>query len=189
MEFKATPKELFTSTGGQRPDDYEAYIESADNIVRIGVRDPLAMPQWRTAYALSKLRSQIDAAHPGRNRAKDGTIGNVVHCPNENHTGSSDHCLNIIDGDNRVVAALDITHDPQKCDVDKIVEAIRSDKDSRIKYIIWNKRICNSSSIGGAAPWAWRNYSGSDPHTGHVHFSVKNTKTKYDDESTWKISS
>ncbi|MCG7927704.1 MAG: hypothetical protein JAY67_19465 [Candidatus Thiodiazotropha taylori] len=188
MKLSDISNESIVSTGGQRADDYEAFIEIHGDIVEGGAITSLSIPDWRTAKALTKLKSQINEAHPGRNKAKDGEIGDASHCPGQNHTGNSDHCLNIVDGAKRVVTASDVTNDPAKCDVGVIVEAIRSDKDARIKYIIWNKRICNSSKIGSAEPWEWRDYDGTDPHTGHAHFSVKSTKSKFDDEADWKIS-
>jgi len=56
-----------------------------------------------------------------------------------------------------------------------------------VKYLIWNRRIANSSAIGSAAPWEWRSYSGANPHTAHMHVSVKAEKAKYDDASPWSI--
>jgi hypothetical protein len=186
-KFDETPRDLFTKTGGKLPDDHDAYVESAEGKLLRGEHTLVNIPDWRPAKSLTKLRSQVDTAHPDRNKSKDGTIGDANHCPNANHTGPSDHCLNIIENEKGIVTAIDITHDAAKCDVDKIVEAIRGDKDTRIKYIIWNKRICSSKKIGDSAAWAWRAYSGDDPHTGHAHFSVKKTKADYDNVAEWKI--
>jgi hypothetical protein len=48
-----------------------------------------------------------------------------------------------------------------------------------IMYVIWNKRIWGSYSAGSG----WRAYTGSDPHTGHMHISLSWTgaqkKTSY----------
>lgn len=94
----------------------------------------------------------------------------------------------MIDGANGVVTALDITHSPDKgCDAGKIAESLRSAQDSRIKYIIWNRRIAASYAIGGHAPWAWRNYGGTNPHTRHVHISVVEQKAGYDSEAPWPV--
>lgn len=35
-------------------------------------------------------------------------------------------------------------------------------------YVIWNRRIASAAST---PPWAWRTYTGSNPHTDHVHIS------------------
>jgi hypothetical protein len=83
-----------------------------------------------------------------------------------------------------VVSALDITHDPRGgCDAHAIAEALRQAKDPRIKYIISNRRICSSTT----QPWTWRKYSGSNPHTSHVHISVKATKQHYDATGHWSV--
>jgi hypothetical protein len=94
----------------------------------------------------------------------------------------------VTDGGKGVVTAIDITHDPARgCDAEKIAEAIRRARDSRVKYIIWNRRIANSASIGGQPAWAWRPYSGENPHTKHVHISVRPTKALYDSTEPWSL--
>jgi hypothetical protein len=46
-------------------------------------------------------------------------------------------------------------------------------------YIIWNRRIASAKRvvIDGKtyAPWTWRPYTGSNPHTDHVHISFATT--------------
>jgi murein L,D-transpeptidase YcbB/YkuD len=87
-----------------------------------------------------------------------------------------------------VVTALDVTHDRASgCDAGKIAEAIRVSRDRRVKYIIWNRRIASSSAVGAAAAWAWRPYTGANPHDKHVHISVKATKALYDSNQPWEI--
>lgn len=145
-----------------------------------------AVTQWRAAKCLQKLRDQVNALAPDRDKASDGTIGDSAHCGSANST--SDHCPRIPDGGVGVVAAIDITHDPDNgCDAGAIAASLHTGRDPRIKYIIWNKRIANSSAIGSSAPWAWRTYTGSNPHTRHVHVSVKASKQLYDSELPWSI--
>lgn len=60
-----------------------------------------------------------------------------------------------------------------------------SSRDSRIKYIISNGRII--SGTDGPSPWVWRRYTGTNPHSRHVHISVKASKSAYDDTQPWKI--
>ena len=139
--------------------------------------------RWRAAKSLLTLRDQVNARAPRRNKASDGTIGDAAHCQR-----NSDHNPWIRDGSIGVVSALDITHDPPGgCDANTIAEAIRASRDSRVKYIIWKKRIANSAAIGSAEPWQWRPYNGSNPHTSHIHISVKPDKVSYDSTSTWSI--
>jgi hypothetical protein len=50
-------------------------------------------------------------------------------------------------------------------------------RDSRTKYVIYNRQIWQD---GG-----WNDYTGSDPHTDHVHLSVKDSAHK--NTSEWKL--
>jgi len=141
------------------------------------------MADWRVAASLLTLRDQVNAAWPNRNRASDGTIGDARH-----RSRSSDHNPWIRDGSVDVVSALDITHDPASgCDAARIAASIRQSQDKRVKYIIWNRRICNSSPLEGQPAWNWRPYRGANPHDKHVHISVKSAKSHYDDTSAWQL--
>lgn len=123
----------------------------------------------RIANSLATLRSQYNAKYPNRNKASDGWIGDAAH-----QATKSDH-----NPDSRgIVAALDVTHDPARglnCaeEVEKII------RDSRVKYVIFNRRIWEPG-IG------WKAYSGPSPHTEHMHISVK--ASNYDDAREWNLS-
>ena len=132
---------------------------------------------WRVAKALLKLRGQIDAQYPKRSKKSDGSIGDAAHA-----SRNSDHNPWIQDAGNGVVSAIDITHDP-KCGLDtwKLAEELRVERDPRIKYVISNKRIWSATT----QPYSWRKYTGSNPHSEHMHVSVKSTKSHYDDDSEW----
>ena len=83
-----------------------------------------------------------------------------------------------------IVTALDITHDPKnRVDTWAIAEHLRQHRDSRIKYVISNRRIFSST----VSPWTWRTYSGSNPHSSHVHVSVNSTKAHFDDARDWNL--
>ncbi len=141
---------------------------------------------WRKAKSLAKLKAQVDAAYPKR-KGPDGFIGDKNHCPGAGWTGKSDHCLNIVVDGKGIVTAVDMRYEPENdCDIDVVVEAVRKSKDSRIKYIIWNRRICNPKPINGAKPWEWRTYPGA-PHDKHAHFSVLGDAGAYDDDTEWVI--
>jgi hypothetical protein len=138
---------------------------------------------WRVAASLLALRDQANGAWPNRSRLSDGTVGDPSH-----QSRNSDHNPWVREGSMGVVTALDVTHDRASgCDAGKIAEAIRVSKDRRVKYIIWNRRIANSSAVGGAVAWAWRPYTGANPHDKHVHISVKATKALYDSNQPWEI--
>lgn len=142
----------------------------------------VAIP-WRVAKSLLALRDQVNRKAPNRKKSHDGTIGDAAHA-----SRASDHNPWVIDGSVGVVTAMDITHDPAGgCDAGRIAEAIRGSRDSRVKYIIWNRRISNPLPLDGQPPWAWRPYTGSNPHDKHCHISVKPEKSSYDSVKNWTI--
>jgi hypothetical protein len=144
---------------------------------------PMEAGAWRIAKSLLRLREQVNARFPTRNKREDGAIGDAAHA-----TRNSDHNPWVRDGSMGVVTAVDITHDAHSgCTGEALAEAIRGSRDPRVKYIIWNWRICSSSRVGGTAAWAWRPYRGDSPHNKHIHISVKPAKTAYDDASDWRI--
>lgn len=138
---------------------------------------------WRVAKALETLRAQINAAVPGRSKASDGTIGDPAH-----QSRSSDHNAWVTDAGIGVVTALDITHDPvHGCDAGKLADALRRSADRRIKYIISNRRIASSAAKGSAPAWAWRTYTGTNPHNKHCHISVQADKARFDSTAKWAL--
>ena len=64
---------------------------------------------------------------------------------------------------------------------------LENGKDKRIKSVIWNERIMNSSAIGSTPAWTWRAYTGTNPHDKHIHISVHCEMSFYDDTSHWVI--
>lgn len=134
---------------------------------------------WRVARSLLQLRAEIDAVAPDRSRASDGTIGDAAHAAR-----TSDHNPYIVDAAGiGVVRALDVTHDPNGgCDARELAEHVRqlgAAGDPRVRYVISDHRI--ASPIGG---WAWRRYTGANPHTLHTHVSVVEGPA-YDLEIPW----
>lgn len=51
-----------------------------------------------------------------------------------------------------------------------MAEAIRTSKDRRVGYVIYNSRIF--SGPAGKQPFVWRKYTGANAHTKHVHIDV-----------------
>jgi peptidoglycan hydrolase-like protein with peptidoglycan-binding domain len=132
---------------------------------------------WRVAHSLIKLRDQFNEQFPTRSKRDDGTIGDAAHA-----SRSSDHNPWVQDAGQGVVTAMDITHDPGSgVDTWEIAEFLRTQRDPRIKYVISNRRIFNSSN------WQWRKYTGSNPHSAHMHVSVQSTKGRYDSTANWTL--
>jgi len=131
----------------------------------------------RRANATAKLLEQVNAAAPDRSKASDGWIGDEAHSSRK-----SDHNPN----KKGIVQAQDFTHDPAGgCDSYKFAEMLRTKKDPRIKYVISNYRIFSGNV--GPSPWLWRKYTGSNPHSLHVHVSVGDEASLYDDASEWDL--
>lgn len=139
---------------------------------------------WRIAQALVTLRDEINRQAPNRSKVSDGSIGDAAH-----RTRDSDHNPWIEDGSTGVVSALDITHDTAGgCSAETLAESLRSGRDPRVKYVIWNRRIMSSYTSSGIPPWTWRSYSGSNPHTRHLHISLNSEKSHYDSTAPWRVS-
>lgn len=139
----------------------------------------LAGPGWRPADSLLRLFDQLNAMYPDRDHASDGTIGDPAHCP-----GPSDHCPKSIPGlGDNVVTAGDYDHDPTSgADMERIAEALRKSRDKRIAYVIFNRHIFSAT----VQPWVWRPYTGTNPHTSHLHLSVVHNALA-DDTTPWEI--
>lgn len=112
------------------------------------------------------LREQINARYPGRDKTSDGWIADARHFA----AGHSDHIPSVLN--DAVVRALDIDRDlsgrPKPDLMPYLANQLRecAKKDGRISYIIFNGKICSSKKN-----WAWREYSGINPHRAHLHCS------------------
>lgn len=129
----------------------------------------------RLAKSLETLRSQVNELAPKRSKKNDGWIGDPAHAARK-----SDHNPN----KKGVVQAIDITHDPKGgADSYALADLLRVKRDRRIKYVISNGRIFSSTE----KPWQWRKYTGSNLHTAHVHISVSDVASLYDDPAPWSL--
>jgi hypothetical protein len=149
---------------------------------------------WRVADALLTLRAEVNARWPNRDKRSDGTIGNAEHAAR-----SSDHNPWLKSSGVGVVRALDVDKDLDGPATDArpageataatwLAEHLRGlgkAGDPRLVgggYVIWNRRI--ASEVGA---WAWRPYSGANPHTHHVHVSVSRNSPAFDSASSWGV--
>jgi hypothetical protein len=123
---------------------------------------------WRTSQALESLRREVNAAHPGRSKISDGTIGDAAHS-----SRTSDHNPN----EDGIVMAWDVTKGPDNI-AQKVIDFLIASRDDRIKYLIWERQIMSGN--GGPRPWVWRPYKGSNPHDRHAHISFRS-----DDPAPW----
>ena len=123
----------------------------------------------RLCKAGVQLREQFDDTFPDRDRSSDGWIADARHMS----AGTSDH---IPCPESGIVFAIDVDRDVSgKAKPDlmpDIVDQLRilAKKDKRIKYIIFESKICSAKSA-----WRWRTYTGITKHRHHMHvsFSIK----------------
>jgi hypothetical protein len=187
-EDSTAPKALKTNRPTPNVGDDEAAQDddraaAAAQAAAHAMDEGVARRDWRTAASLVQLLKQVDAMAPRRRKASDGTVGDAAHQGRD-----SDHNPWIVDGDVGVVTALDITNDPSNgCSAQAIAEAIHASRDGRVKYIIWNRMIANFEAKGSAPAWAWRPYTGDNPHNKHIHISVRAQKPLYDSTASWTL--
>jgi hypothetical protein len=118
-----------------------------------------------TPAAISVLR-QATALKPMRKKASDGLLPSAAHIK---QSPTSDHNTGY---------AVDLTHDPESgVDCSDIFEKLKEDK--RVNYLIFNKKIWSKDK----ARLGNRPYTGSNPHTKHLHISINNGHG--DDTSPW----
>jgi hypothetical protein len=148
------------------------------------------MASWVLVTCLVSLRNEFNLLSPGRDKASDGSIGDTSHS-----AGSSDHNPDETgntpyedsDGLNEV-HAIDVDNDLKKAgwSMTKCVEIIvtrhREGRDNRLQNVIYNRRIWSRS-------WGWtaREYTGSNAHTEHAHFSARYDTPQENDARPWGL--
>lgn len=141
------------------------------------------MVAWYIARSLEVLRAQLNARAPRRSTASDGGIGDANHSARTSDHNPNDYVI----GGEHQVCARDFTNDPLGgLDCAWLARALRDRRDPRIKYVIWNRAIMAGNA--GPSPWLWRPYSGVNPHTKHLHLSVRSGAVG-DNTTPWNLDS
>lgn len=136
--------------------------------------------KWYTSDALNALLDEIEAAFPTPSRY-DGTVASKGH---DERSPRSDHRPYPYTASPAVVNAVD-AGEPVEDQAFQIAEAIRKNKDPRARYVIHESSIFSNYWYGGKPPFTWRSYSGSSPHTNHVHVSID--RGFQNDGSPWNL--
>lgn len=151
---------------------HRKYLAAADAAVK------QEMASWRLPPALAKLRSEADDVAPNRSKASDGSIGDASH-----QARPSDHNIDW-DDPQHDINAIDITHDPAHgWDCAKRVWQLVADP--RTQYVIWDHGIYTGLHADGPSPGKRRPYKGKNPHTKHLHLSLKHDERVEEDTSPW----
>lgn len=139
-----------------------------------------------TAPALLALFDEINERYPDRTRGNgDGTIGDTSHIA---QGSASDHNPQLLDDGRWYVMALDVQHSvgfDSWAFADFLADRMAKGIEQRIQYIVSNRRICNWDPYYGAPRGIWRPYTGSDPHTGHIHISLRHQAALANDTGPW----
>jgi len=114
-----------------------------------------------------RLRSEVDALYPKRDKQSDGWVADARHVSG----GISDH----IPDKRGVVHAIDIDRDLDPANQRaswQLADAIRkiAATDGRIAYLIHMGQIASPRRNLKGKAWQWRKHVG-DPHMHHIHIS------------------
>ena len=148
------------------------------------------MASWILVPCLVSLRNEFNALAPTRGKGSDGSIGDSAHASsssdhNPDETGATPY----EDSDDvNEVHAIDVDKDLNKSgwSMQKAVEIIitrhRTGQDNRLQNVIYDRRIWSRS-------WDWtaREYTGSNPHDKHAHFSARYTAAQEADTGAWGL--
>ncbi|MFE9689217.1 peptidoglycan-binding protein [Micromonospora sp. NPDC005806] len=121
------------------------------------------------AANLATLRQEIYRRWPNHQKRRDGWIGDVRH-----QRRKSDHNPDV----RGVVHAIDV--DVNGIEPNALVR--RAIRHPSTEYVIFNRTIW--SRVRDFQP---RRYTGTDPHTGHVHISGRHGSTHENNRSVWGV--
>lgn len=145
---------------------------------------------WELIACLDQLFDEFDAIAPPRDKASDGRIGDGEHAQNvSDHNPDETGNVPIHDADSKnEVHAIDVDNNLRESDLtmEKVVQFLlgrcRSGAETRLRYIIYNRRIWSASS-----DWVQKAYTGASPHTEHAHFSASYDTAREASRASWRL--
>lgn len=135
----------------------------------------------RRAQAMVALLHQVDRQFVRRDTDSDGWIGDSAH-----QSRPSDHNPNKAG----VVQAQDFDEDHGVNDQKVgrwLWRELAISRDKRIKYIIYEGQMISSYPTRNYPAWYPRPYSGDNKHLKHLHLSLQDAPSLYDDPSPWFV--
>ena len=145
------------------------------------LRSWMRSPRAWLSPAADRLRYQINAAFPDRDKQSDGWLGDARHAlrtsqhnpdPTTGVVRAIDVDAHLLKGSPNLNLAFDLA--------DQLRLAGKNDKSKRIAYVIFHGRICSPKSL-----WRWVKYRGINPHNHHIHISF--TKTGDNNPTSFEI--
>jgi hypothetical protein len=134
------------------------------------------------APSLVVWRSELNVRWPQRDKTSDGWIGDAAHADRtSDHNPGARGLVHAFDSDE------DLDGNPRDDGPElwAIAEMLRTSRDHRIRYVIYEGRIFTSYPAGGRRAWEWGPYGGVNAHRKHLHLSILSTVAAEQDTRTW----
>lgn len=133
---------------------------------------------WRLARSLATLLAEVNQRWPERDRSSDGTIGDPAHAARtSDHNPNAAGVVRAADFDSSGGVGRTVADHVRSLGARGIHPAL-----GHGAYVIFDRRIASADRA-----WTWREYSGSNPHTTHVHVSVSSNAAGYDSSTGWGL--
>ena len=148
------------------------------------------MADWILVACLVRLRAEFNLIAPERDRASDGSKGDDAHEARvSDHNPDETGKVPIRDADKlNEVHAIDVDDDlrvpglTMEMVVQFLLARCRSGAETRLRYIIFNRRIWQASN-----GWRQEAYFGDNQHTEHAHFSASYDTAKEASTASWHL--
>lgn len=169
-------KESYGITFKRVVGEWEERLKGATN------EEETPVATWHLAPSLVQLQKDLDAEF-GAARPNDGTIGDQAHAARSSEHNPDNDPDPMPHG---AVSAIDVYTDANgktwisDAQFGRFLAVLK--KDSRVWYVIHKGHIWSRTHN-----FEKQVYTGSNPHTTHIHISLMQTKAAHDSTASWKI--